>query len=148
LDSVARNDRFGHAISDADIAAYTSRLPIERGVLAGIFPDGTLRGLIEARPAAGDSAHWECVLSVESAWRRQGLGTALTAKTFPDARRAGASRIYLRCSTANIAAQHFFGRLSRTLREDDGDTVATIDLDEAGAHRGNVATLNTRRARG
>jgi GNAT superfamily N-acetyltransferase len=130
LDAASRRERFGRDIGDADIMAYTERLPIERGVLAGSFPDGTLRGLIEARPVAGDSCHWECVVSVEPEWRRMGLALMLTQKAFTDARKAGASRVYLRCSTTNMAGQYFLARLSRTLREEDGDAVAAVDLSD------------------
>ncbi len=130
LDIAARGERFGRGICDADIVSYTERLPIERGVLAGCFPDGTLRGLIEARPVAGESCHWECVVSVEPDWRRKGLGLTLTDQAFDRARKLGASRVYMRCSTANATAQFFLARFTRTLREDDGDAVVAVDLSE------------------
>jgi GNAT superfamily N-acetyltransferase len=130
LDQPGRRERFGCPISDDDVRLYVQRLPIERGVLAGCFPDGTLRGLIEARPVAGQSCHWECVVSVEPEWRRKGLALGLTEKAFADARRAGASRVYMRCSTANTPGQYFLARLTgtRTLRVEDGDAVAAVDL--------------------
>ena len=128
LDGASRQDRFGYAASDNAVHAYAARLGTERGVLAGCFPDGTLRGVIEVRPTNGQSCYWEGVLSVEPGWKRQGVGLALTDVAFKAARNAGASRVYLRCSVANTVAQHFLARLSRTLREEDGDAVASIDV--------------------
>jgi GNAT superfamily N-acetyltransferase len=145
LDLAARRERFGRGISDADIVAYTERLPIERGVLAGCFPDDTLRGLIEARPVAGESCHWECVVSIEPEWRRKGLGLTLTDKAFEKARKAGASRVYMRCSTANTAGQHFLARFTRTLREDDGDAVAAVDLTDPAMAAAALASLRAPR---
>ena len=128
LDGTSRRDRFGYAASDTAVQAYAARLATERGVIAGCFPDGTLRGVIEARSTNGDSCYWEGVLSIEPEWKRKGLGLALTDFAFKAAKRSGASRIYLRCSVSNASGQHFLARLSRTLREEDGEAVATIDL--------------------
>ena len=133
LDADSRRDRFG-AVSDADIRAYVGRLPVGRGVLAGIFPDDSLRGVIEARPVHGQSCHWESVVSVEAEWRRRGLATALTNAALASARKGGASRLYMRCSIANSAAQHFLARLTPKLREDVGETIATLDLSTPAAH--------------
>lgn len=130
LDLESRRDRFGRGLSDIEILAYAQRLPVDRGVLAGCFPDGHLRGVVEARPAHGDSCHWECVVSVEPDWKRKGLGRKLTESAFAKARKAGASRIYMRCSIANTAGQHFLAQLTRTLREEDGDAVAAVDLSD------------------
>lgn len=128
LDAQARHDRFGYTASDEAMHAYASRVGADRGVVAGCFADGTLRGVIEVRPTNGWSCYWEGVLTVEPDWQRQGVGLALIDAAFTAARLTGASRVYLRCNVANTNGQHFLARLASTLREDDGDAIATIDL--------------------
>lgn len=128
LDAQSRRDRFGYTATDDAMHAYAARLDAKRGVIMGCFVDGTLRGVIEVRPTNGESCYWESVLTVETPWQRQGVGLALTDAAFKAARTAGASRVYLRCSVTNSPGQHFIARLTRTLREEDGDAVATIDL--------------------
>ena len=128
LDETSRRDRFGYNVSDEVLHAYAARLGTDRGVLAGCFVNETLRGVIEVRPTNGESCYWEGALTVEPCWQRKGVGLALTEAAFKAAQKAGASRVYLRCSVANSPAQHFMARLARTLREEDGDAVATIDL--------------------
>lgn len=147
LDTPSRQDRFGYTASDETLQGYAQRLVGERGLVAGCFPDGTLRGVIEARPANGESCYWEAVLSIEPDWQRQGLGLALTDFAFKAAKKTGASRVYLRCSVANATGQHFLARLARTLREEDGEAVATIDLSDPARVTGAMLRSLTSEAR-
>ena len=45
--------------------------------------------------------------------------TSPARKVWVMSRKAGASRVYMRCSTSNAAGQYFLARLTRTLREED-----------------------------
>jgi ribosomal protein S18 acetylase RimI-like enzyme len=128
LDSEARRHRFGRNLSDTEVTSYAAGLPFGRGLTMGCFPDDSLRGVIEARPVGPVRGHWECVISVERDWQRRGLGQALTDIAFPTAKQAGASRIYLRCSTANTRAVGFLSSLVSTLREEDDDVIGLVDL--------------------
>jgi GNAT superfamily N-acetyltransferase len=69
----------------------------------------------------------EAALSVESDWRRQGIGGLLMAAMIAEARRRGVLRIDMQCLKSNLPMQALAARFTSDLRQIGETTLAVLD---------------------
>ncbi len=121
LDDKSRYDRFAMVASDDFLRAYASRCFGIDDVIFGYFVDGTLRGAGELRPVApgAHDASAEAAFSVESGWRRRGIGTALMERIVQAARNRNADTLYMSCLARNEAMQGLAKKFTADLQFDD-----------------------------
>jgi GNAT superfamily N-acetyltransferase len=105
LDREARCDRFGHASSDASIAAHIQHALSHATRIIGVSADGKLRGLLEIYEGRA-SGPVEAALIVEQGWRRRGLGWVLLQDAMRWGRDAGAESLRLIFSRHNWPMRH------------------------------------------
>ena len=110
LDPQSRYDRFAMAVSDDFLNGYANRCFGIDDVIYGYYVDGVLRGAAELRsvgsgflPIAGGAA--EAAFSVETPWRRQGVGSELMGRIVRAARNRRAATLYMSCLARNEAMQ-------------------------------------------
>jgi GNAT superfamily N-acetyltransferase len=96
-----RRLRFGGSVSDDAIAATVARInPATTKVIAAC--DHNLRVIAAVQISRVGWSTVELAFSVEPAWRRQGLGTALMRRATLLARNRGAATVRLHCLRENV----------------------------------------------
>lgn len=112
LDATSRHLRFGGGVSDAFIRQYAEHCFGKGDLVFGAFIDGGLHGAAELRSneaiwteqAPFDRhIHAEAAFSVESAYRKQGLGEKLFRRITEAARNHGVEVIEIVCLPENVA---------------------------------------------
>ena len=121
LDSQSRFDRFAMVASDDFLRAYATRCFGIDDVIFGFFVDGVLRGAGELRPVApgAHDASAEAAFSVETGWRRQGIGTELMERIVQAARNRNADTLYMSCLARNEAMRKLAKKFEADLQFDD-----------------------------
>ena len=121
LDDKSRFDRFAMVTSDDFMRAYAGRCFGIDDVIFGYFVDGVLRGAGELRPVApgAHDASAEAAFSVETGWRRRGIGTALMERIVQAARNRSADTLYMSCLARNEAMQGLAKKFAADLQFDD-----------------------------
>ena len=121
LDDRSRFDRFAMVTSDDFMRAYAGRCFGIDDVIFGYFVDGVLRGAGELRPVApgAHDASAEAAFSVETGWRRRGIGTALMERIVQAARNRSADTLYMSCLARNEAMQGLAKKFAADLQFDD-----------------------------
>src|SRR5690349_7190194 len=106
LDKESRRLRFAHAVSDAFIEDYASRMTEFGSVVYGHILDGHVRGAAELR-RLGDSwgTEAEAAFSVEKPYQDQGVGSELMGRVVRAARNRGIRRLYMSCLAENSKMQ-------------------------------------------
>ena len=107
LDPDTRYNRFGLQVSDDYLENY-AELCFKPGALVyGFYEDGTMRGAAELRTfdAPGQRLHKdaEAAFSVETPWRRRGIGTELMSHVVLAARNRYVSKLTIFCLRTNRA---------------------------------------------
>ncbi|GJD98433.1 GNAT family N-acetyltransferase [Methylobacterium isbiliense] len=130
LDRETRFSRFMGTVSEAGAQAYGAGALARDGVVFGAFVDGVLRGVGELRPmeAGGLGPEAEAAFTVERAYRRRGLGTALATRLRGAARHAGVARVHLRTLATNRAMLGLAGKLDADLRLGGHEAHAVIPV--------------------
>jgi RimJ/RimL family protein N-acetyltransferase len=128
LDSQSRNDRFGGAVSESFLRRYAENAFHHDDVLCGCFIDGALCGAGELRAIrsgfgeeGGGTA--EAAFSVETPFRRRGIGSALLTRLMRAATNRGVARVQVYCLAHNIAMQALARKVEAELRLEH-DTLA------------------------
>ena len=115
LDPVSRHQRFGGGMSDEFLSRYAERCFGEGDLLYGAFIDGCLRGAAELRSDRaiwaeqapfGRHIHAEAAFSVESEYRRRGIGEKLFKRVIRAATNHGVETIEIICLPDNVAMQN------------------------------------------
>lgn len=121
LDPQSRFDRFAMVASDDFLRAYATRCFGIDDVIFGFFVDGILRGAGELRPVApgAHDASAEAAFSVETGWRRQGIGTELMERIVQAARNRNADTLYMSCLARNEAMRKLAKKFEADLQFDD-----------------------------
>ncbi len=106
LDEQSRRSRFGMEASDEFVAAYAQRCFGIDDVIYGFVIDGVVRAAGELRGIGhnlplGLGASAEAAFSVETEWRRQGLGAQLMGRIVRAARNRRARTLYMSCLANN-----------------------------------------------
>jgi len=99
LDSASRVARFGQAMDDASLTAYCKGTLSTAAFIAGVFVDGTLRGVVEV--FEGNGGVCKIALAVHQDWRRRGFGLALLTAAREWAQRSGVTTLRLAMSRSN-----------------------------------------------
>jgi GNAT superfamily N-acetyltransferase len=135
LDTETRANRFMGHVSEAGIRAYAEQAVTARGVMYGVFLDGTLRGLAELRPnSAGRSSYFlgpqaEAAFAVEREFRRRGLGALLFSRITQAARHRGVSDLHVRCFARNGPMIRLAARQGAAFSRDGMETDGALHLD-------------------
>src|SRR5690606_1290725 len=106
LDPESRRMRFAHAVSNAFIADYASRMHHMGSIVYGYLHGTELRGAAELRKLGnvwGEEA--EAAFSVEKDWQDRGIGTELMGRVIRAARNRGVARLYMSCLAENTKMQ-------------------------------------------
>jgi GNAT superfamily N-acetyltransferase len=125
LDAESRRSRFGGAVSDEFIRRYAEPSALSGAVIYGFFVDDALRGAAELRllEAVGEA---EAALSIERAWQRHGVGTALLEHVLLAARNRRITRLHMICLAENRRMQQLARKFDAELSFQSGSVVGEL----------------------
>ncbi len=127
LDAESRRMRFAHAVSDAFITDYASRVHHMGSIIYCFLDGGNVRAAAELRKL---SAVWgeeaEAAFSVERPWQDKGVGTELMGRVIRAARNRGIKRLYMSCLAENGKMQAIARKYDAALRFECGDVIGEI----------------------
>lgn len=104
LDPLTRHQRFGTAVNDAFLENYAATTFGVGGLVYAYVEDGVVRGAAELRGLDDIIAQTgEAAFSVETDWRRSGIGSELFARLITAARNRGIRTLYMTCLPENAA---------------------------------------------
>ena len=127
LDKDSRRLRFAHAVSDAFIEDYASRMTEYGSLVYGHVVDGKVRGAAELRrlgDAWGEEA--EAAFSVEKAYQDHGVGSDLMGRVVRAARNRRVRRLYMSCLAENAKMQVIARKHEAVLRFEYGEVIGEI----------------------
>ena len=127
LDKDSRRLRFAHAVSDAFIEDYASRMSEYGSLVYGHVVDGQVRGAAELRrlgDAWGEEA--EAAFSVEKAYQDNGVGSDLMGRVVRAARNRRIRRLYMSCLAENAKMQVIAKKHEAVLRFEYGEVIGEI----------------------
>ncbi len=119
--------RFAHAVADAFIDDYASRMTDFGSVVYGYVIDGKVRAAAELRrlgDAWGEEA--EAAFSVERAFQDHGIGTELMGRVVRAARNRNIKRLYMSCLAENSKMQSIARKHEADLRFEYGEVIGEI----------------------
>jgi GNAT superfamily N-acetyltransferase len=127
LDKESRRMRFAHAVSDAFIEQYASRMSQFGAIVYGHIVDARVRGVAELR-RLGDA--WaeeaEAAFSVERPYQDQGIGHELMGRIVRAARNRGIRRLFMSCLAENSKMQAIAKNHEAVLRFEYGEVIGQI----------------------
>lgn len=127
LDPESRQSRFIGAVADEYLDAYADRCLASRGLVFGYVEDGIVRGAAELQPfEIGGERRAEAAFSVERAWRRRGIGSALFSRLLVSARNRDVKTLIVNCMGDNEAMRALARRFSAEIIFEHGDLIGTI----------------------
>ena len=127
LDPESRRMRFAHAVSNAFIKDYASRMHHMGSIVYGYLEGRELRAAAELRRLGnvwGEEA--EAAFSVEKDWQDRGIGTELMGRVIRAARNRGVKRLYMCCLAENKKMQAIARKRDAVLRFDYGEVIGEI----------------------
>jgi GNAT superfamily N-acetyltransferase len=142
LDNESRAARFGHALGEASLIAYGKGALSTAAFIAGVFVDGTLRGVVDVFDGNGV---YKIAFAVHQDWRRRGFGLALLTAAREWAQQSGVTTLRLVMSRSNWPtrnlAQKMGARFDLSLDEIRADIpVAKRHCSLAAAHLEEIYT--------
>lgn len=127
LDPQARRSRFSGAVADSFLEAYAERALTPDRFAFGFFVDGVVRGVAElSRHEPPYDHEGEAAFSVETPFRRSGVGTALFRRVLLAARNRGIATLYVACLPYNEAMQALARKNGARLVYDSFETLGRI----------------------
>lgn len=123
LDRAGRRRRFGCAMDDAALQAHGLALVANRSMVVGAFVSGDLRGVAELAPARTPFDGYEAAFSVEAAFRRCGLCSALLGFA---ARLVSPRLLTLFCDVDNDAMLACAAKVGATTTIDGDTAICTL----------------------
>lgn len=128
LDAETRQNRFIGGVGDAFLVDYAERCFKRGGVVFGFLEDGLVRGAAELTPSdATGERRAEAAFSVEPAFRRKRLGTALFERLITTARNRGIRHVRVNCLAHNRPMQALAKKFRAELAQDRWEMVGDID---------------------
>lgn len=127
LDNDSRRLRFAHAVSDAFVEDYASRMSEYGSLIYGHVVDGKVRGAAELRRLGdGWGEEAEAAFSVEKAYQDNGVGSDLMGRVVRAARNRRVRRIYMSCMAENAKMQVIAKKHEAVLRFEYGEVIGEI----------------------
>ncbi len=127
LDAVTRRERFGTAVSDDFLINYAVTTFGIGGLVHAYVEDGEVRGAAELRGLEDIVAQTgEAAFSVESAWRRRGIGGQLFGRLITAARNRGIRTLYMTCLPENAAMRRLARKFEADLAGGCNDVEGTV----------------------
>jgi len=128
LDAESRRNRFGGAIADELIDAYSKTVMGVGTVVHGFLIDGIVRGVAELRPlGAAFPTEAEVAFSVEKPWQSHGVGSALLERTLLAARNRGFKLLHMACLAENRRMQQLARKFDAELTFDFGSVIGEVE---------------------
>ena len=129
LDEGARQQRFCHPASDADVRDYVGRLDLKRTRVIGFVCDGQMRGAAELSPSGSPRRPvFDATVSVENDWQGRGIRTALVVRAIPIARGLGASHIRVEGLAGNERLRRIVSQFDADMLFEDDDCEAWLPV--------------------
>ena len=127
LDKASRRLRFAHAVSDAFVEDYASRMTEYGSLVYGHVVDGKVRGAAELRRLGdGWGEEAEAAFSVEKAYQDNGVGSDLMGRVVRAARNRRVRRLYMSCMAENAKMQVIAKKHEAVLRFEYGEVIGEI----------------------
>lgn len=127
LDKESRRLRFAHAVSDAFIEDYASRMAEFGSLVYGYVVDGRVRGAAELRRLGdGWGEEAEAAFSVEKTYQDHGVGSELMGRVVRAARNRRLRRLYMSCLAENSKMQAIARKHEADLRFEYGEVIGEI----------------------
>lgn len=127
LDKGSRRLRFAHAVSDAFVEDYASRMSEYGSLVYGHVVDGKVRGAAELRRLGdGWGEEAEAAFSVEKAYQDNGIGSDLMGRVVRAARNRRVRRLYMSCLAENAKMQVIAKKHEAVLRFEYGEVIGEI----------------------
>jgi len=127
LDLVTRHQRFGTAVNDEFLESYARTTFNVGGLVYAYVVDGVVRGAAELRGLDDIIAlTGEAAFSVETPWRRRGVGSQLFGRLITAARNRGVRTLYLTCLPENTAMRRLAAKFEADLVSGYADVEGVI----------------------
>lgn len=129
LDPDSRHDRFNGFIDSDFIKRYAARSFAEGAIIVAYIEEGAVRGAAELHQAdLKPKSLPEIAFSVESGWRRMGLGSLLFAKLIEKAEQLGYKQLRITTGAQNDAMRALAHKFGAHLVFRHGESTGTIEL--------------------
>jgi RimJ/RimL family protein N-acetyltransferase len=127
LDKESRRLRFAHAVSDAFIEDYASRMSEFGSIVFAYLVEGRVRGAAELRRLGDVWGHEaEAAFSVEKIYQDHGIGSDLMGRVVRAARNRGIRRLYMSCLAENSRMQAIARKHDAELKFEYGEVIGEI----------------------
>jgi len=121
--------RFNTPASDHAIRRFVRGLPLSRSLVFAFEVSGDIRAAAQLIWDRGLTPHSaELAITVEEAWRSQGIGTALVQRAVLFARNRRFSKVHMVCLQENIAMRRLAAVAAGQLSYDEGEVAADVHL--------------------
>jgi hypothetical protein len=132
LDAGSRHDRFNGFMDDEFVERYAARCADDGTVIIAYMENGIVRGAAELHPPEqSDDGLPEVAFSVESAVRRQGVGSILFKRLLSEARWKGYRRLRVTTGAGNEARRALASKFGAHLVFRHGESTGTIEVGPA-----------------
>jgi hypothetical protein len=129
LDRASRRDRFHGHMDDGFIERYAEKCASDGTIIIAYFEDGVVRGAAELHPAEQSPDMLpEIAFSVETSWRRHGVGSFLFRQLIAEARAKGYRSLRITTGAQNDAMRALANKFGAKLTFRYGESTGTIDL--------------------
>ena len=126
LDASARRMRFFADTEDFHLALHAGAAVSDGRACLGYFENGVIRGAAELI-ADADKDTAAAAFSVESDYRKRGIGGLMMEKIIAEARRRNVDRIKIACLPENIAMQRLAVKFLADLRQEGENILGLIE---------------------
>jgi len=129
LDRESRHDRFQGFLDDSFIEGYAAKCASDGTAVIAYFEGGIVRGAAELHPPdISSNSEPEIAFSVETAFRRRGVGTRLFHELIAEAHRRGHRTLRITTGAHNEAMRALALKFGAHLNFCQGESNGTIDL--------------------
>lgn len=126
LDADARRLRFFAEAENFHLALHAAAAASDGRVCLAYIENGAIRGAAELLSDTDKDAA-EAAFSVESDYRKRGIGSLLMTKIIKEARRRDVARIKVACLPENTAMQRLAAKFLADLRQEGGNILGLIE---------------------
>ena len=144
LSAEDRRLRFGLSLPDSAVRDYVARIDFDDQAVFGVF-DETMKLDAVAHLARKDASA-ELGISVLTAARGRGLGTALLARSHTHARNWGVEDLLMQCLTENAPMMHIAAKQGMKIGQHLGEASAYLKLPPADVDSRSDAVIGQRMA--